>query len=210
MKPSMSRGLREYLKEHYLSESLATERLNELHDVLRGDGIPQRSIKSREVRLRFYVRVAAVAASLALVAIPLSYELGKRVGESSAELRASGRREDVNRVIPDQPAVRLVAIKMHADWCNRCPMIAPIFDRIERDYGARAVLFVTLDVTDDVRRRQSEQLAEALGIRWILNRELPTGIIALVDRAKQEILAIASEPDDGPLLALAIRDRLPD
>ena len=210
MRPGMSKRLQEHLQEHYLSESLTTERLDELHDLLRGGTIPNRSIKSREVRLRIYVGVCAAAAIIALVAIPLSYELGKRAGVSSAALQASDRREDRNRVISDHPAVRLVAIKMYADWCGRCPLIAPIFDRVERDYGAKAVLFVTLDVTDDVRRRQSEQLAEALGIRWMLDRERRTGIIALVDRAKQEILAVASEPDDGPILALAISDRLPD
>ena len=71
----MSKRLPEHLKEHYLSESLETERLNELHNLLRGDTIPKRSIKSRELRLRFYVGVCAVAAIIALVAIPLSYEL---------------------------------------------------------------------------------------------------------------------------------------
>lgn len=210
MRSGMAKNLREHLKEHYFSESLATAQLTELHDLLRNDDTLDRSFKNQKVRLRFYVRMCSVAAILALAAIPFSYELGKHVGQSSVELPDAARREDGGRAIPNPVSVQLVAIKLHADWCNRCPLIAPIFDRIEREYGTRPVLFITLDLTDDVQRRQSEQLADALGVRWLLDREHRTGIIVLVDRTAKEILAVASEPDDWPLLASAIGDHLPD
>lgn len=203
----MEKELREHIREHYLSESLSAAQLTELEDVLRGDRPMEHSPKSPNARLPFYL--LAVAAMLALAAIPFSYELGKQVGKSSVELPVAVRREDGSREIQNPVSVQLIAIKLHADWCNRCPLVAPIFDRIEREYGTKPVLFITLDLTNDVRRRQSEQLADALGVRWLLDQEHRTGIIALVDRTAKKILAIASEPDDGPLLASAIGDNLP-
>ncbi len=210
MRTGMKKDLREHIREHYLSESLSAEQLTELHDLLCSDTPLERLPRSQKARLPFYVRMFAVAAMLALAAIPFSYELGKQVGKSSAELPDAVRRDDGARVIQNPVSVQLVAIKLHADWCNRCPLIAPIFDRIEREYGTKPVLFITLDLTDDARRRQSEQLADALGVRWLLDREHRTGIIALVDRTAKQILAVASEPDDWPLLASAIGDNLPD
>ena len=49
----------------------------------------------------------------------------------------------------DEPT--LVAVQIHADWCPRSPEVAPIFAELLSQYGHEPILFVSLDITDDVR-----------------------------------------------------------
>ena len=83
----------------------------------------------------------------------------------------------------------LVAVQIHADWCARSPVVAPIFADLLTQYGNEPVLFVTLDITDDVRRGQAELLAASLGIPQAFDKPFESGMIKLIDRNNNALLA---------------------
>jgi len=90
---------------------------------------------------------------------------------------------------PNTQAPSLVAVQIHADWCARSPAVAPIFAELLTQYGNEPVLFVTLDITDDVRRGQAELLAESLGIPQAFDQPFESGMIKLIDRESNALLA---------------------
>ncbi len=206
----MSKGLRQHIKDHYASESLAPATLEKLCRLSDGDDPSQQSTTGRNRRVRLFAAMCASAAIVALLAIPLSYQLGKSAGQPQVNPANRPRQEFGAQVNPQHVTAQLVAVRLHADWCNRCPQIVPIFERVHREYGMKPVLLVTLDLTDDVHRRQAEQLADAIGIMWVLDQGLKTGTIALVDREAKEILAVLTDPADWPSLASAFGKNLPD
>ena len=210
MKSEMEKNLQEHIREHYLSVSLSAKQLEELSDHLYCDRSLEQSYTSHNTRLQFYMRVLAVAALLAIAALPWSYHLGIQVGQSEVRLHKASQPESGAREIKNPVSTQLVAIKLHADWCNRCPLIAPGFKRMTREFGTKPILFITLDLTNDDRRLQSERIADALGIKWLLDQEHRTGIVVLVDRKTKQTLAVVTGPNEWPLLASAIGANLPD
>ena len=131
------------------------------------------------------------------------------------------------RPVADHSAVEgselpnLVAVRFHADWCPRCPMIASIYGDLSQRYRDQPVLFVTLDVTNGVTRRQSWERAQAAGIGWVYPDTKPyrasgsyeTGMIQLVDRRRGEVLAVVTGDEHLPrmegVLAEALRANAP-
>jgi len=104
--------------------------------------------------------------------------------------------------VPVEPQTPdLVAVQIHADWCNRTPVIGPIFEELAASYGNRPVLFVTLDITDDTRAKQARLLAENLGIGHIYDPPFESGMIKLVDRRAGTVLATATGEDQTPEVA---------
>ncbi len=206
----MSKGLRQHLKDHYASESLAPATLGKLCGLLDADGPSRQVSTGRNRRIRLFAAMGASAAIVALLTIPLSYQLGKSAGQPQVNPTDRPRHEFDGQANPHSVTAQLVAVRLHADWCNRCPQIAPVFERVHREYGMKPVLLVTLDLTDDVHRRQAEQLADAIGISWVLERGLHTGTIALVDREAEDILAVLTDPADWPSLASAFGESFPD
>ena len=87
------------------------------------------------------------------------------------------------------PTPRLVAVQIHADWCARSPEVAPIFADLLTEYGNAPVLFVTFDITDDVRRKQARLLGESLGIPQAFEEPFESGMIKLIDRERHTVLA---------------------
>jgi hypothetical protein len=64
-----------------------------------------------------------------------------------------------------------------------------MFAELLRQYGNRPVLFVTLDITDDVRREQAKLLSETLGIPEAFAEPFGSGMIKLIDRDSHVVLA---------------------
>lgn len=142
---------------------------------------------------RRWVIAGAMAASVALVGLGLS--LGMAVMSAASSLTA--------------PAVpRLVAVQIHADWCARSPEVAPIFTELLTQYGNEPVLFVTLDITDDVRREQAKLLSSNLGIPQAFDEPFESGMIKLIDRESHTVLAAVTGSDQADELAVRIADAL--
>ena len=71
------------------------------------------------------------------------------------------------------------------------------------------MLFVTLDITDDVRRQQARYLARSLDIEWVFDESFESGIITLVDREQREIVARLTDRRQKPQLVSALTRVLP-
>lgn len=62
----------------------------------------------------------------------------------------------------DGDAPTLIAVWVTADWCNVCSKLKPEYKDLLRNTTELPVLFVKLDMTDDVSKRQAKLLAGAL------------------------------------------------
>ena len=87
------------------------------------------------------------------------------------------------------PPPDLVAVNIQADWCRRSTEIAPIFTEFAERHGSEPILFVTLDITDDTTRRQSEYLASTLGIEDVFDDPFGSGMIKVYDRSQGRFVA---------------------
>lgn len=104
-----------------------------------------------------------------------------------------------------QRSPEIIAVRFHADWCAACSRLAPQYRKLMDSAQELPVLFVTLDLTDAVMRRQSEYLASTLGIERIWAEQDRVGVIELLDADDHRVLASLSVGDDISLLADAIR-----
>jgi len=162
--------------------------------------------------------VAGLVAALLLAAVP-AYFLGERAGRrTAAEPSPSLAARPADPLPASAPRAlepRLVVARIHADWCPRCPTIAPLYEELLTRYGNEAVMVVTLDITNPQTRRQAMLLAESLGIRdqvgvaYNGNRvRLEPGMIRLIDREQHSVMATLRSVDDRPdfesRLALAL------
>ncbi|MCP3978064.1 MAG: thioredoxin family protein [bacterium] len=112
-----------------------------------------------------------------------------------------------------EPAVaevtpRLVAVQIHADWCRRSPEVAPVFADLLTRYGNEPMLFVTLDITDDARREQAKLLSRSLGIPQAFDEPFGSGMIKLIDRESETVLAAIVGQAQAAELDLRIADAL--
>jgi thiol-disulfide isomerase/thioredoxin len=105
-------------------------------------------------------------------------------------------------------APRLVAVQIHADWCARSPEVAPVFADLLTQYGNEPVLFVTLDITDDVHREQARLLSATLGIPQAFDEPFESGMIKLIDRENRTVLASITGREEVEELELRIAELL--
>ncbi len=116
---------------------------------------------------------------------------------------------------PLRPAVQgdalpdLVAVRLYAEWCGRCPAVTPVFDEMREKYGNRPVVFLTLDLTDENTKRQSKYHAAALGIEWVYEEPFESGMIKLLDRRQHKVLAVLIDGDQRPVFDGALAQALP-
>lgn len=91
---------------------------------------------------------------------------------------------------PADPANRPVLVKIHADWCGTCRILAPTWEALQSRVGD-SVRFVVLDVTDRNTMLAAERQAERLGIRPLFDRyKGQTGTIAVLDGTSLEVVEV--------------------
>ncbi len=86
---------------------------------------------------------------------------------------------------------RLIALKLHADWCPSCKAMGTLFEDLGRKFDAEPVLFVRLDLTDQRGRSQAEYMVASLGIGklWTsLGEGKTTGQIVLIDPTGKSVV----------------------
>jgi len=91
---------------------------------------------------------------------------------------------------PESP--RLVAIKLHADWCGSCRKMGSVFEDLGTVMEDSPVLFVRLDLTDGASRSQAAYLMEMMGLGGVWRRYdsgKKTGLIAVVDTDTKKTVA---------------------
>lgn len=103
------------------------------------------------------------------------------------------------------PEATLLAVYFYADWCPNCKALSPIMGEVRgsAELQKAPVLFVTMDLTDKARIRQSLYLATALGIGDYLRAQgSATGYVALLDaQTKKEVARFDRTGKPGDILA---------
>ncbi len=154
--------------------------------------LPQAKLQrlmNRPRRQRFWILSGALATAAALFLLAFTLGYNGHVARSNT-------------------TPGLIAVQIHADWCARSPEVAPIFADLLTEYGNEPILFVTLDITDDVRRGQAELLAESLGIPQAFDQPFESGMIKLIDRRNDTLLASITSRDDSDEFELVLAEFL--
>jgi len=98
--------------------------------------------------------------------------------------------ENVNKeLIAEKPAI--VAITMHADWCGTCQALNPKLEKVKGDLKDQGVLFTRFDFTDESTIKQSELMANWIGISDLFEERKndgKTGFVILIDAETFEVL----------------------
>ncbi|MEA5618485.1 thioredoxin family protein [Cronbergia sp. UHCC 0137] len=83
-----------------------------------------------------------------------------------------------------------LVVDVFATWCSGCKNIAPTLSQLKQEYSGK-VNFVVLDVTDKATFKQTEAMAEKLGLgKFLENNKSKTSTVAIVDPATGNILAL--------------------
>lgn len=100
----------------------------------------------------------------------------------------------------------LYAVSMHAEWCGSCKIVQPKLAAARGKAGLddSNILFVTLDLTDQTTRHQSQLLAETLGIGPLYQKNNgKTGYVALIDpKTNQEVARLTKDMSAGQMIDL--------
>ena len=98
---------------------------------------------------------------------------------------------------PVEAYPRLLAVKLHADWCGSCKAIEPRFVALRDKHGSEPVLFTRLDLTDEKTQAQAYYLAVALELGDIWNAHASqVGYVLLIDtRSKRVIDKLTTRQD---------------
>ncbi|RAM47985.1 MAG: thioredoxin family protein [Hapalosiphonaceae cyanobacterium JJU2] len=83
-----------------------------------------------------------------------------------------------------------VVVDVFATWCPGCKNIAPTLSQLKQEYAGK-VNFVVLDVTDKAKLKQTEAMAQRLGLgKFLEANKSKTSTVAIVDPATGNILTI--------------------
>lgn len=207
------KNLRDHLTGFYAGQSLPADKAAWLKTLAQVDTAGAQAPGLRRGRRRFSRTLYGLAACAAVLLLATAYYVSqdRRAPDGLAGNQRSTGADDPTR----SPSVgatafpKLVAVKVHADWCARSPTIAPIFTELTEKYGNQPVLFVTFDITDEKKRRQARYLASSLGIAWVYDESFESGTIMLIDREKSELLAILTDSEQAPRMVSALASALP-
>lgn len=176
---------------------------------------------------RFFIGIAAMAL-LAFSAYRIGHQRGiekgrvdgieyARANQPSQPTPAAPVSEPTNyprylelpREAPTIAATRLVVLRQHADWCPRCPTIAPIFEELAEKFHEEPILFVTLNITTPETRTAARELIRSLGVQDYVGKKLEPGVIRLVDRDAKSVVAEVRAYNELPAMKDALVHALP-
>lgn len=205
------KNLRDHLVGFYAGQSLPSGTATRLRSLARVDIADAQGAGRGAGHLsKVLCGLAACAAVLVLATVYYVFQDRRTPDGMADRQRSTGVRGTTQSPSDDATAFpKLVAVKIHADWCARSPTIAPIFAELSEKYANQPVLFVTLDITDEKKRQQARYLAAALGIAWIYDESFESGTIKLLDREQGEVLAILTNSEQVPRMVSALAQALP-
>lgn len=116
---------------------------------------------------------------------------------------------ELPREAPTIAVTRLVVLRQHADWCPRCPTIAPIFDELAEKFHDEPILFVTLNITTPETRTAAREMIQSLGVQDYIGKKLEPGVIRLVDRDAKSVVAEVRAYNELPAMTDALAHALP-
>lgn len=215
--------LKQAIERFYADVAPSRELSDRLRALAEVDLAPARPADARPAQTRALLRQSwrgYALATAACLGMALTYALGYRVG--AADRSSNGRGLRPIQIPTSSPTLEgptveannkqspsLVAVRLHADWCPRCPTIAPIYADLEKRFGDDPVLFVTLDLTTPTTRQQARLLAQSLGVPNALEEPRGPGQIKLIDRGRHEMLAVIEGEGDLKNWEAALAKALP-
>jgi thiol-disulfide isomerase/thioredoxin len=105
----------------------------------------------------------------------------------------------------------LYAVAFHADWCPGCKVLGPNMKKARADatLDAEKVLFVKLDLTDDVTKNQAHLMANALGLGdFYKSNAGKTGFVLLVDAKTGEHVGKVTHDMDAMAIVKEIKSHI--
>lgn len=127
------------------------------------------------------------------------------VGLASTD--AEGGPRDPARTAARVPQV--LAVRFHADWCGACKKLDGVFAELRRRTSDAPVLYLTMDLTDEVTRRQAEYLAGVVGLDQVWAAQgNKVGSIVFVDPASKRALSNIAATDSIAELEGAVRESI--
>lgn len=188
------------IRTYYLRQKAPPSLVTRLAGEAREAGVTDADVVAHHspglVRMRWW-QAAACIAMVAGISVTTGYFWGSWRGQST-DAPTSSR------------GPRLVAVRIQADWCVRCPLIAPTYEELIKEHASEPLLFVTLDITDDERRRQSQRLVESLGIDEVFEAPFESGMIKLIDRRDERVLSVLTDRAQKQNLEIVLAKALDD
>jgi thiol-disulfide isomerase/thioredoxin len=103
----------------------------------------------------------------------------------------------------------LLVVKYDADWCFSCKELDKVLPDVKKALADEPVLFVTLDLTDDISKKHTEMLVSVLGIQedWV-DMKGYTGLINVIDPKTKERLTQLNMVHSAETMVDMIREHL--
>lgn len=104
---------------------------------------------------------------------------------------------------------KVFVVKYDADWCFACKELDTILPDVKKALADEAVLFVTLDLTDDTSKKHTEMLVSVLGIQedWA-EMKGSTGLINVIDPETKERLTQLNMVHSAETMVDMIREHI--
>jgi thiol-disulfide isomerase/thioredoxin len=81
-------------------------------------------------------------------------------------------------------------VDVFATWCAGCKNIAPTLSQLKQEYSGK-VNFVVLDVSDKAKLKETQAMAQRLGLgKFLEANKSQTSTVAIVDPGTGNILAL--------------------
>ena len=196
--------LNDTLKRHYESKRLSGECVDSMRRA--ADGAT--NTPSARVSLAWRISPWLSAAAALLLTLTSVFALesqgrsfhefvrGANKASSVNEVERARGVDQANPVRASSPVADIIVLKFSADWCKPSGTLAPNFQELRREHDAERVLFVDLDLTDEVRSQQAKMLIAALGIEEVWSEHGgTTGEMIYVDPATRRVIRTFDHED---------------
>ncbi|YAF94711.1 MAG: TlpA family protein disulfide reductase [Nodularia sp. CChRGM 3473] len=117
-------------------------------------------------------------------------EAQSSITKSAQKNACAGKANSVGGPLAKELQGKPVVVDVFATWCAGCKNIAPTLSQLKQQYSGK-VNFVVLDVTDKAKLKQTEAMAQRLGLgKFLEANKSKTSTVAIVNPATGDILAL--------------------
>ncbi len=201
--------LEEHLQDYYQGQSLSGKELKRLTMMARTSS-PGKEYSMAQLLMAWWPRTLAgfvAGAFVALIGVSIFLQQTEDGPQGFPSLPNDIHSQQVlNTSLDATPGI--VAVQIHADWCRRSPLVASHFKELTSKYGNQPILFVTLDITDETKRKQARLLAKNLGIEHVFDKPFESGMIKLLNRKQPDVLMVFTEEEQRPGMEILLAQAL--
>jgi len=208
------RNLQEHLSRYYAERSLAPDKTERLLALAQADRAtiapPDRDSARWSTRSMLGVAASAAIIASGLTMMATEPNRPRPSGQQAVLAGGAGGKPQKSHTIGSYTHTpRLVAVKFQVDGCPLSEAVEPRFVEMEKRFGEREVLFCRLNITTATKQQQSRYLAETLGIDCVYDGPCRSGTLMLVDREKDELVAVATNATEVARWESALAQAVP-